>query len=111
MKRRAYIYARQSLSATKQQNSIAVQTAVVTEFAKSHGYDIVDVYTEYASGGLDDRPVFNKVLKLCIEEQAYLLTHRVDRLSRSITVFSRIKEALPLLRFAQLGGDTEPSLL
>jgi DNA invertase Pin-like site-specific DNA recombinase len=105
-----YIYMRASTNPKKQRNSIEVQRSVLSSFASRHGMTIKDEYVEYRTGADDTRPTFNSVLKRCIDEQAVLLTWKVDRLSRSLSIFNKIQDHLHLLRFAEL-GNTEPNIM
>ena len=109
-KKIAYAYCRASINELKQKNSIEVQKAVITAFANAYGYDLVEVFTEYQTGADDDRPVFNTVLNKCKSENAFIITWKIDRLSRSLSIFSKIQDSLHLIRFCEL-GDTEPNLL
>jgi site-specific DNA recombinase len=106
----AYAYCRISTNEIKQRNSIAVQKAVIESFALANGYDVVKYYIEQRTGADDDRPIFNQVLKRCINENAFLITWKIDRLSRSLSIFNRIQDHLHLIRFTEL-QDTEPNLL
>lgn len=108
--KKAYSYLRASTNIKMQANSIAIQESVIANFASTHGYDVVECYVEYKSGGDDSREVFNTVLQRCIEENATLITWKCDRLSRSLSVFSLIQDHLHLLRFCEL-GDMQPDLL
>ena len=110
MIKKAYAYCRISTNETKQKNSIEVQKAVIGSFAKSHGYEIVQYFIEERTGADDDRPIFNDVLNRCVKENAMLLTWKVDRLSRSLSIFNKIQDHLHLIRFVEL-QDMEPNLL
>lgn len=110
MRKQAYGYLRASTDPKKQQNSIEVQKAVIDRFAQLCGYEIKEYFIEYKSGGDDERPVFNQLLNQCIAEQAFLITWKVDRMSRSLSIFKKIQNHLHLLRFAEL-SDVEPNLL
>jgi len=108
--KRCFCYLRASTNIKVQKNSIEVQKAVLTQFASLHGYEIVDWYIEYRTGADDEREEFNKVLQRCVSEQTYLLTWKIDRMSRSLSIFKKIQDHLHLFRFAEL-GDMEPNLL
>tara|TARA_Y100000310_G_C20686171_1_gene819159 strand:+ start:739 stop:1407 length:669 start_codon:yes stop_codon:yes gene_type:complete len=106
----AYGYARASTDATLQKNSVAIQEAIIQRFAESHGYELKTIYVDYCSGSDDERVEFNKALNRAKLEKATLITWKVDRLSRSMSIFSRIQNSLHLLRFCEL-GDTEPNVM
>jgi len=107
---KAVAYIRASTNPEMQKNSISIQEAIIAEFARVHGYELVDRYVEYASGKDDDRPEFNKALNRCVTEEVFLITWKVDRLSRSLSIFSRISDHLSRIRFAEL-GDSEPNIM
>ena len=104
------VYLRASTSEEVQVNSIATQRAIIENFCKTHNYAIEDFYIEYVSGRNNERVEFNRCLTRAIKDDLYLISVRVDRLSRSLSIFERIENHLPRLRFCQLGDQT-PSLL
>jgi DNA invertase Pin-like site-specific DNA recombinase len=108
--KKAVAYIRASTDEAKQSNSFAVQKAIIEEFASRNGYSIEIVFSEYSSGRDDERTEFNNALKYCISNNAFLIAYRVDRVARTMSIFSRIQDALPMLRFANL-GDIQPNLL
>ena len=110
MLKQGYGYLRASTDPKKQQNSVDVQKAVIDRFAELCGYQIKQYFIEYKSGADDERPVFNEALNQCITEQAFLITWKVDRMSRSLSIFKKIQNHLGLLRFTEL-DDSEPNLL
>ena len=55
-------YTRASTDITKQKNSVDIQIAVLNRFAINNGFEVVKTFTEYASGGNDERVEFNKAL-------------------------------------------------
>jgi len=103
-------YIRASTNPNLQANSVSIQSAILQRFADSHGYEITDTFVEYQSGSNDERVEFNKALRAAIARDCVLATWKVDRLARSMSIFSRIQDHLHLLRFCEL-GDTEPSVL
>ena len=106
----ANAYYRASTNEKLQANSLDVQRAIVRAFALRNGYELKNEFVEYASGSDDERPAFNKALKNAIDTNEVLIILRVDRLSRSLSIFNKINDHLHLLRFADL-GDTEPNLM
>ena len=110
MARNAIGYVRASTNPDLQQNSISIQQELLTAFAKTNGYEITNFYVEYSSGGDDERPVLNEALKFAIDNGCNLISWKVDRFARSLSIFSRIQEHLSLLRFTEL-GDTEPNVM
>tara|TARA_R110002110_G_scaffold145320_2_gene334730 strand:- start:1424 stop:2086 length:663 start_codon:yes stop_codon:yes gene_type:complete len=110
MKKTAAIYVRASTDATKQANSMDVQHAVIAAFANANGYNIVKVFEEYESGRDDERAQFNAAINYTRQEGCYLLVNKCDRFARSMGVFAKCQDILPMMRFAEL-GNVEPSLL
>ncbi len=106
----AIAYIRASTNPELQKNSFAIQEAIITNFAETHNYEITKIFVEYCSGGKDDRPEFNKALKMAVSSNCVLITWKVDRLSRSMSIFARIQDHLSLLRFCEI-GDTEPNVM
>jgi DNA invertase Pin-like site-specific DNA recombinase len=108
--KQAIVYVRASTNEAKQSNSHQMQLHSISEFAKSHDYNIVKVFAEYASGTLDERPVFAEVLAYAAEHDCYILAYRLDRVSRSLTIFNQLNPHLHRLRFSTM-GDTEINLI
>lgn len=105
----AVIYLRASTSADKQANSINYQRALLSEWADRHGYSISDEFVEYASGRNDDRVELDRALQSAISQNAVLIVHRVDRLSRSLSYWSQLQDRLGYIRIMEL-GDTVPNI-
>jgi len=106
----ANAYYRASTNEKLQANSLDVQRAIVRAFAARNGYELKNEFVEYASGSNDERPAFNEALQNSILKNEVLICWKVDRLSRSLSIFNKINDHLHLLRFAEL-GDTEPNLM
>jgi len=106
----AIAYIRASKNEDVQSNSFEVQKAIIERFANTHGYTLTDTLCEYWSGGDDERPEFNKALQMAVSKDATLICWKVDRLARSMSIFSRIESMLPRIRFAEL-GDVEPNIM
>ena len=80
----AVIYARYS-SEKQSEQSIEGQISVITKYAESNGYTIIDTYIDRAiSGRTDERPSF---LKMIDDSQTrsfqYILVYKLDRFSRN----------------------------
>ena len=106
----AIAYIRASTNPELQKNSFAIQEAIINNFAETHNYSITKIFVEYCSGGKDDRPEFNKALQMAVSSNCVLITWKVDRLSRSMSIFARIQDHLHLLRFCEI-GDTAPNVM
>ena len=103
--KQAIIYVRASTNEVKQGNSHEMQLHSIREFAKSHGYEVVKVFREYASGTLDERPVFRDALAYADEHNTFILAYRLDRVSRSLTIFNQLNPHLHRLRFSTMGNQ------
>ena len=110
MSKRAYAYLRASTNPKLQKNSIEIQKSVIGQFASTHGYEVCDYFIEYKSGADDNREMFNLWLERCISENAFGISWKIARMSRSLGIFKKVQDHLNLLRFCEL-GDQEPSLL
>jgi DNA invertase Pin-like site-specific DNA recombinase len=106
----AISYIRASTDPHLQKNSVAIQKAIIENFASTYGYNLVDTFTEYASGGDDEREAFNAALSMAVRDGHKLICWKVDRCARSMSIFSRIQDHLHLLRFCEL-GDSEPNVM
>jgi DNA invertase Pin-like site-specific DNA recombinase len=108
------LYCRRSTKKTssrdQQANSLEVQQSVLRQFASQNGSEVVECFVEQASGRDDSRPVFQQALSYAHENDCLLLVLRLDRLSRSLSFFSKIEESLPIIRCAQIGWS-EPDFI
>jgi len=110
MSTKAVIYRRASTDVSKQANSLLVQLSIINSFCERFGYEVVEDFCEYASGRDDSREQFNLALQYAITHDCILICHRIDRLGRSMSIFSAIGDQLHRLRFCEL-GNMEPNLM
>ena len=106
----AITYYRASTDPIKQANSIAIQRGVCEDFAQRHGYTIVREFSDYASGADNDRAGFNQAREYAVEHTTKIIAYKVDRISRNLSVFSKIETLLDRFLFCELGNQT-PSVL
>lgn len=79
----AVIYARFSCS-KQREASIEDQVRICREWCETHGYAIVDTYSDYAmSGRTDSRPEFQRMIANA-GESAIVLVYMMDRFSRDV---------------------------
>lgn len=80
----AVIYARYS-SDKQTEQSIEGQLRYCEQYAKQHGYKIINSYIDRAmSGRYDDRPEFQKMINDSIKGQfAYIIVWKLDRFARN----------------------------
>ena len=106
----AITYYRASTDAIKQANSIAIQRGVCEDFAARNDYTIVNEFSDYASGADNEREGFNAALAYAVENDCKIIAYKVDRISRNLSVFSKIENILDRFLFCELGNQT-PSVL
>ncbi len=83
------------VSTKKQEEShlgLDAQRDTVLRYIKYNGNRIIAEYTEVESGRNNNRPELNRAIKLCQREGATLVIARLDRLSRSVTLISTLKD-------------------
>lgn len=92
---------------------LAAQRTALEAFAVSAGIELLDVVEEVASGGLDlsQRPVLAVALAAAKKRGAYVLVSKLDRLSRSVALVSRLMAQQVPFMVAELGADVDPFLL
>ena len=76
--RKAVIYSR--VSSTSDRQSTARQVSDLRAYADREGPEIVKVFQEKGSGAKEDRPVLQKCISFCEEQNTELLVSEVSRL-------------------------------
>ena len=105
-------YLRASTNEQKQKNSFDVQRAILNDFARSNGYNLIQEFSEYKSGRSCERQAFQAAVRCAEETGAFLIVYRADRLSRSLDVFATIKPILDQVRFVEVGNrELDPLLM
>ena len=99
----AVIYVRASRKT--QETTIPLQTRICNKFAADNGYTIVNTYSETASGGDNDRVMFNAAVKDCLDNDYYFISAKVDRVARKISAIGEIIDSGLKLRIVQLGNN------
>lgn len=64
-------------------NGLEAQRAAILRFADEHGYHVVKIVEEVASGGDDDRPMLAEVVATASKMKYVIVVNKLDRLSRS----------------------------
>lgn len=92
---------------------IEAQRASVQAFCEREGIVLLDVVEEVASGGLDlpQRPGLAAALVAAKKARAYVLVAKLDRLSRSVELVSRLMAQRVKFMVAELGVDVDPFAL
>ena len=109
MKSKAVIYIRRSRS--KQSNSLEIQKTLCLRFADKHGYEVVSVFCETASGKDASRPELAKAMDLCLREDLYFIALKVDRVARRISTIGNIIDSGVRLRIVQFGDTSVNKLI
>jgi len=99
----AIIYVRASTKT--QETSIPLQTRICNKFAADNGYTIINTYGETASGGDNDRVMFNNAVNDCLDNDYYFISAKVDRVARKISAIGEIIDSGLKLRIVQLGNN------
>ena len=92
-------------STDKQNNSLAVQERLCKQFCDRHGYSVVSVLSETASGKDDERPVFNQAVARCKSEGLILVAAKIDRLARRISTIGKLIDSGVQLRVVAIGNQ------
>ena len=103
--KQAILYVRASTCEARQSNSHDLQLNSIHSFADAHGYTIVKEFCEYESGMNDSRPVFREALDYAEEHDCFILSYRLDRISRSLTIFNQLNPHLHRFRFSTMGNQ------
>ena len=91
----AAIYARFS-SDSQRDESIEIQVDQCTEFIVKNGWDLGEVYADYArTGRTDDRPGFQRCIKDGIDNRYdVLVVYKNDRFARNVEIAQKYKRML-----------------
>jgi DNA invertase Pin-like site-specific DNA recombinase len=76
---------------------LVAQDHAIKTYAKANGLTIAADFWEIVSGADDNRPEFEKAVQLATEMGYTLCVARLDRLSRRVSVVSRLMEGKPAL--------------
>ena len=99
----AVMYARvASDTQTKSGSSIDTQLSKCREFIKKHGLKELKVFTDSCVSGIDPKPPKLLALVQYVKENPtdYVIVYRIDRLTRSTSMYFRLQATL-----AELGTD------
>jgi DNA invertase Pin-like site-specific DNA recombinase len=92
---------------------LTAQVDAIQAFAAVEGFEIVDVFTEIASGklGLDDRDGLRNALAKAKQLKCPVIVSKLDRLSRDVAFISGLMaKGIPFI-VTELGIDTDPFVL
>jgi DNA invertase Pin-like site-specific DNA recombinase len=92
---------------------LAAQEAAVRSFAAAEGFDIVEFFSEVASGaqGIDEREGLRSALAKAKKLKCPVIVAKLDRLSRDVAFISGLMaRGVPFI-VAELGADVDPFVL
>lgn len=94
-------------------NGLEAQLAVLESFVEREGGTALAHYEEVVSGAasLDDRPMLRQAVAHARRTKAVLLVSKLDRLSRSVEVISRMMNETVRFATAEDGLDCDPFML
>lgn len=92
---------------------LAAQEAAIRTFAAAEGFDIVEVFSEVASGaqGIDEREGLRSALARAKKLKCPVIVAKLDRLSRDVAFISGLMaRGVPFI-VSELGADVDPFVL
>lgn len=92
---------------------LAAQEAAIRNFAAAEGFDLVEVFSEVASGaqGIDEREGLRSALARAKKLKCPVIVAKLDRLSRDVAFISGLMaRGVPFI-VAELGADVDPFVL
>lgn len=104
---KAALYTRKSTSSSQRQlNSHRVQKECVENFCSSHGYELVEEFSDSLSGTTNNRPGFQSAIEwLKSDPKNTLVVYRVDRIARNLSVWAELEPVMGQLRVVELGNE------
>jgi DNA invertase Pin-like site-specific DNA recombinase len=87
------------------------QLQTLQTFAALHAFEVVQTYSEIASGGDSDRPVLAKALADAKKRGCPILVAKLDRLSREVRFVADLMQRGVPFFCADLGLDVDPFTL
>ena len=85
---------------------IQAQRHAITGHVEREGGTLIKVFTEYASGGDNDRPVLRKAIRMCKDQGARLISMKLDRIARSVGKVSELlNDEVDFISLDNINGD------
>lgn len=112
-KRAGVFYIRVSTSKQEAKgNGLEAQRAAILDFAAQEKiYQIGDFFVEALSGSLEDRPALLEAFSLAKEHNAFVVTSKLDRLSRNSAFINNLIEKNFKFVTKEYGFDYDPLIL
>ena len=92
---------------------LAAQEAAIHAFAAAEGFEVVELFSEVASGaqGIDERTGLKAALAKAKKLKCPVIVAKLDRLSRDVAFISGLmSRGIPFI-VAELGSDVDPFVL
>jgi DNA invertase Pin-like site-specific DNA recombinase len=92
---------------------LAAQESAIRSFAAAEGFDIVELFSEVASGaqGIDEREGLRSALARAKKLKCPVIVAKLDRLSRDVAFISGLMaRGVPFI-VSELGADVDPFVL
>ncbi|TQK10166.1 recombinase family protein [Herbaspirillum sp. SJZ107] len=92
---------------------LAAQEAAIRNFAAAEGFDIIELFSEVASGaqGIDERKGLRSALAKAKKLKCPVIVAKLDRLSRDVAFISGLmSKGVPFI-VAELGTEVDPFVL
>lgn len=92
---------------------LAAQESAIRAFAAAEGFDIVELFSEVASGsqGIEDRAGLRAALAKAKKLRCPVIVAKLDRLSRDVAFISGLMSKGAPFIVAELGADVDPFVL
>ena len=103
--KKSIAYIRISTNETKQSNSLILQENTIRSFAVANGYELTKIFSESHTGTDDNRPVLREAIDYATETGCFLIALRVDRIGRSVSLFSQLEPIINQMRLVQYGDN------
>jgi DNA invertase Pin-like site-specific DNA recombinase len=103
--KKSVAYIRISTTEAKQSNSLQLQEETIRSFASSNGYEITKIFSEIQTGTDDSRPVLKQAIDYVSDNGCFLIALRVDRIGRSVSLFSQLEPIINQMRLVQYGDQ------
>jgi DNA invertase Pin-like site-specific DNA recombinase len=112
--KKSYAYLRVSGQAQIDGNGFDRQLAAIEEYAKKHGYEIVDVFKEEGVSGAkgeDDRPAFKEMIAEILKDSIkVVIVESLDRLAREYRIQEQLLIYLASNEIDLINANTEENV-
>ena len=82
-----------------------MQQRICTRFCEKNGFEVVEILAEIASGKDDSRPIFNRAVERCKNDNLVLVAAKICRLARRILTVGKLIDSGISLRVVNLGNQ------